>query len=136
MEAKRSIIHQENGLNIAITRVFDTVHYAKAVCDGVFFCWVKSPQNHEGRHNHEPEQVMRYHGFHGEPFCFICGRSQDKLGIKETITVDHIIEIRDGGADEINNTQLLCTACHKLKNWVILYCVKHQDAAQDGVADE
>jgi 5-methylcytosine-specific restriction endonuclease McrA len=79
---------------------------------------------------------MAYHGFNGEPFCFCCGRTAAKLGVKETITVDHIVELRDGGKDEINNTQLLCSACHRIKNWIITYFVKHfeQEASPIGVA--
>lgn len=37
-----------------------------------------------------------------------------KCGDKAT-EVDHIIELAQGGTDEIENLQPLCTACHKAK---------------------
>ena len=41
------------------------------------------------------EKIMVWHGFLGEPFCFMCLRKKNELGIRETLTADHIQELRD-----------------------------------------
>ncbi len=44
------------------------------------------------------------------PFCIRCGRVAN--------LVDHIIEIKDGGAAyDINNLQSMCTSCHNTKTF-------------------
>ena len=49
----------------------------------------------------------------------------DQLGVNETMTRDHIFELVDGGKDELENLQILCSACHKLKLWVKTYITTH-----------
>lgn len=36
--------------------------------------------------------------------------------IKKNLTLDHVIKIADGGADELHNWQLLCVKCHEGKD--------------------
>jgi 5-methylcytosine-specific restriction endonuclease McrA len=52
-------------------------------------------------------------------------RNKNQLGEKETLTIDHIRELDKGGDDALYNMQVLCLACHKLKNWTRLYMNWH-----------
>lgn len=104
-------------------------HYAKEVCNlcGGWLKWIKSPEN-EGKRTktskYSLRNILKFHNKDKE-FCFFCLRTRDELGLNETITIDHIEEISKGGEDELGNLQILCTACHRMKNWLRLYMNWH-----------
>jgi len=105
------------------------IHYGKLRCDlcSKWFKWVPQP-NPEGLRKeaskYSIEQVCKHYKI-DKPFCFFCLRNANQLGFKETLTRDHIAELDKGGKDELYNLQILCTACHKLKNWARLYVNWH-----------
>ena len=74
------------------------------------------------------EKIQKFHDYK-EPFCFFCLRTKNQLGIRETLTADHILELRNSNDsedfDRISNGQILCSACHKLKLWVTTYMNEH-----------
>ena len=73
------------------------------------------------------EKIMEFHKFK-EPFCFLCLRTMNELGIRETLTADHILELRDtmdDDRDRVENGQILCSACHKIKLWLVTYLNEH-----------
>lgn len=35
---------------------------------------------------------------------------------RDNLTIDHIVEVRDGGRDKLKNLQTLCRNCHNKKN--------------------
>jgi len=48
--------------------------------------------------------------------CGRCGDAFHERTLKESDWhCDHIQELRHGGADAFNNTQMLCKRCHKKK---------------------
>jgi len=61
----------------------------------------------------------------GINFCQICLRRKEDLGKSETLEPHHIIQIKDGGLDEISNIQFLCTACHKFVHYQRIYLKEH-----------
>ena len=70
---------------------------------------------------------MEFHKFNF-PFCFMCLRKKEDLGIRETLTADHILELRDTkneDRDRVENGQILCIACHKMKLWLTTYLNEH-----------
>lgn len=74
-----------------------------------------------GSADHSIQDIAEYHDF-TEKRCFFCRRSEDQLHGPETLEADHIKELEnEGGEDRIGNLQILCTACHKLKNHQRLY---------------
>ena len=107
------------------------VHYGKLECEAHgFIRWVPKPENEGTRmktSKYDVPQIMKFHKYSGEAFCFFCLRKYGQLGIKETITVDHIQELSKQGKNGIENLQILCSACHKLKNWARLYMNWHLD---------
>jgi len=111
------------------------VHYGRQDCQhcGRFCSWVRNPDlpvNARGNKK-SPKKVCDFHGIVGDEICFFCLRERDQLGIKETLTVDHIQEIDKGGKDVIENMQVLCSACHKLKNWMRLYNNWHMNGGKE-----
>jgi hypothetical protein len=104
-------------------------HYGKMVCTKCdkWFSWVKHPLRENMRtktSKYSIEQILQHREMK-EVFCWFCLREQERLGSCETMTRDHIQELDKGGKDELNNLQILCSACHKLKNWARLYMNWH-----------
>lgn len=60
-----------------------------------------------------------------EKRCFFCRRKKKHLGKNETLELDHITPLSEGGEDRPENLQVLCTACHKLRHHFELYHFKH-----------
>lgn len=102
----------------------NSIHYGKLKCKdcGKWIKWIKNPEK-QGRtktSKYDLKRIKEHYKFDKE-FCFFCLRERDQLGWDETLTRDHIQELDKGGKDELENIQILCTACHKLKNWMRLY---------------
>lgn len=117
------------GRELEFVETPNCVHYGKLMCPmHGFMKWVRNPKKKEkrGASKFDIRSVLMFHKMPiGKPFCFFCLRNEEQLGAKETLTTDHIIQITDGGSDTIENLQILCTACHRLKNWSITYVNKH-----------
>jgi 5-methylcytosine-specific restriction endonuclease McrA len=116
------------GKDLIFTLIPHSVHYGRLDCPKCgYIKFVKNPIN-EGRRNETSKfdlgAVLNHHKMK-EPICFFCLRNNEQLGIKETLTIDHIQELEKGGKDELENLQILCSACHKLKNWARLYLNWH-----------
>ena len=111
------------GSKLEITLTPNLTHYARLDCKrcNKFIEWMKNPDKKDKRtktSKFKPEQIMKHRSYDGEPFCFFCLRTKKELGKCETITLDHIKELNEGGLDIIDNIQILCSACHKLyMNW-------------------
>lgn len=116
--------------NLKLMLTPETIHYGKWVCGHCngFSHWAKnpdSPRSNSLRVNKKTiKEICDFHGLTKE-ICFFCLRDKKKLGGKETLTIDHIKELDKGGKDQLNNMQVLCSACHKLKNWARLYMNWH-----------
>lgn len=116
---------------VTFTLTPNSVHYGKNECSscGRWIEWVRNPISERNKNplrkmKLSVERVCSFHNF-SVPHCFFCLRTKEKLGVNETLTVDHIEELNDDGKDEIENQQVLCSACHKLKNWSRLYMNWH-----------
>lgn len=107
-------------------------HYGKVMCPNCGFKgWARNPNSSKIGTTSEKrigrKSVLDVCQFHGsnEEFCFLCLRKKEQLGYCETLTIDHIRELsteeENKKLDTLENMQVLCTACHKLKNWVRLY---------------
>jgi len=87
--------------------------------------FVKQENNSKtAERNHTVKDVIKFREFEHE-FCFNCTRTREQLGQKETLEVDHIKEIDDGGEDRPKNLRVLCTKCHKQRNHDKLYIKEH-----------
>ena len=105
----------------------DTIHYGELCC---IFCkrhikWIsRTGRKRQVGSKYTVEEVANFHGF-SKAFCFFCGRDKVSLAKHETLTIDHIIPRSEGGEDKLSNLEILCNACHTLKNWVTIYLRKH-----------
>jgi len=45
--------------------------------------------------------------------CQCCLRSLEKLGDNESLEIHHVVPVKDGGSDKLDNIWILCTTCHK-----------------------
>lgn len=104
-------------------------HYAKKLeKDGTWIKFISKPGNKNNRttsSKHTIQKIMKKREWKEKPFCFFCGRHKDELGYNETLTIDHIKELSNGGEDRVKNLQILCTKCHKQKNHTRTYITWH-----------
>lgn len=67
------------------------------------------------------KDITEHHDF-DEIRCFFCRRSREEVPPTQEFERDHIKELKnEGGEDRLGNLQILCSACHKLKNHQRLY---------------
>jgi 5-methylcytosine-specific restriction endonuclease McrA len=115
---------------LSFTKTDNLTHYGRLDClhCNKWIKWVRNPETKERTREKTSkiniQAILKYHNYK-EEFCFFCLRKKEQLGEKETLTIDHILEINKDGNDEIENLQILCSACHKLKNWSRLYLNWH-----------
>lgn len=122
--------------NIKFSETLKSVHYGRNDCldCGRWMNWVKNPESIRTKSPNRKmklsvEKVCKFHNFK-TIHCFFCQREKEQLGWNETLTVDHIEELDKDGQDEIENQQVLCSACHKLKNWARLYMNWHLNGSE------
>lgn len=116
---------------LILTKTPHSVHYGRLDCRMCFkfHGFARNPDSNRfeskrtGNHA-DIDKVKDYHNM-TIPICFLCLRKKEQLGHSETLTIDHIQELDKGGSDEVWNMQILCSACHKLKNWARLYINWH-----------
>lgn len=119
-----------DGENLKFRERQDTPHYGEMYCGhcNKHCFWVANPlsqKNDSIRVGKKTiQEVCSFHRLKEES-CFFCRRTKKQLGFNETLTVDHIDELDKGGEDKLWNMQVLCSACHKLKNWCRLYMNWH-----------
>ena len=118
-----------NSNNLIFTQTPNLIHYGRMDCGHCkkFSNWVRDPSLPKNPRTSKKtvKEVCLFHGIKGE-ICFFCLRNREQLGIKETLTIDHIQElVGNEGDDALYNMQTLCSACHKLKNWCRLYMHWH-----------
>lgn len=127
--------------NLFQTLTPHSIHYARIDCSSCgFISWARNPESPRNKGTQKlrvgkksVQEVCTFHGFVSDTmenneeniFCFFCLRTKNQLGKCETLTVDHIQELNEGGKDVVENMQVLCSACHKLKNWCRLYMNWH-----------
>ena len=116
--------------HLIFTETPKLIHYGKLDCPKCkkWIKWIKNPKCVKKRtktSKYTIKNIMKFHKFSEEPFCFLCLRTLKQLGEKETLTIDHIKELSKEGINGIENLQILCSACHKLKNWTGLYMNLH-----------
>lgn len=91
-------------------------HYAKRVCPecGTFGGWVPKPENKDKRRDKNTtwRSMWEKRGYR----CGICGATKDDFPVSGQWQLDHIIQLEAGGADEFDNTMMVCTFCHTIKN--------------------
>jgi len=118
-----------NSANLKFILTEQSVHYGKMECGHCkkFSHWISNPNKKTEGLRANKKQVIDICKFHNinKEMCFFCLRGREQLGWSETLTIDHIQELDKGGTDTLENMQVLCSACHKLKNWVRLYMNWH-----------
>ena len=121
---------------LRLTLTPNMVHYGKLDCPRCGFVgWARNPNSPRNKgttllrtgYRLTVEKIMKFHDFK-KPFCFMCLRRKEDLGIRETLTADHILELKDSDDEErdrVGNGQILCSACHKMKLWLTTYLHEH-----------
>ena len=107
--------------NLRVVERPDTPHYGEYKCNECnrWVAWCKKPD--QKRSIAVIKNTKKRAGYR----CWFCGRHKSELGTNETVTTDHKIELNEGGKDDLDNTECLCFACHKLKLWVRTYVNNH-----------
>jgi len=121
----------EKEVEVKIEKTEKGPHYAKIVCNecGNFIKWLPKPENMKikriySRNKNLIKRICEEKGYK-EPFCFFCGRKKEELPPGTFLTIDHILPLKDGGKDSLENMQILCSMCHSLKNLLSVYVKEH-----------
>lgn len=121
--------------NLVFEKTQNTVHYGKIKCAdcGRLQKWVSDPNSNDqhNKRNTEIEDILKQREFE-DAFCFWCTRKREELGYNETLEVDHIRELSDGGEDKASNCRIVCTKCHKQRNHDKLYVKEHLQKFYEG----
>ncbi len=97
-------------------------HYAKWVCGscGKWNDWVRKPSDDASKYR-RPAAHRKLVAKFGRGYCEMCMRQENELRDEDTLEGHHSIEFKDGGEPTRENTWILCTACHRLVNWMRTY---------------
>ena len=92
------------------------VHTAGAWCGdcGGFIKWLGNGKNMNKRKDKNAKWRKQWHDINPIYKCAVCGITEKEL--RWQWQCDHIIPLNDGGLDEFENTQMLCTFCHNYKH--------------------
>ena len=92
------------------------IHYGKLQCSkcGANNGWIKKPENENKRTDKNTKWRLMWK--EKGVFCAICGVTEEDFPVSGQWQVDHIRQIIDGGEDVFENTMMLCTFCHTIKN--------------------
>lgn len=87
-------------------------HYAKIVCLECdrFHKWEGKPEGTPKRRKNQAKLLERY----SKGFCELCLRQSNQIPLPQVLEAHHVIPVTDGGSDDRDNIQIVCTACHKL----------------------
>jgi len=97
-------------------------HHGRLVCNHCnrFIKWIPKPKeekNGDPRAEVSKKLVSQY----SKGFCEICLRKHDELPSPQTLEGHHIVQVKDGGTDDRDNIQIVCTACHRWIHWQRTY---------------
>jgi 5-methylcytosine-specific restriction endonuclease McrA len=78
------------------------------------FSWIIPPEksNRKGRNNLQKKKLRLKLAKKYGCCCYICKREVPF----ESLTIDHIIRVRDGGSWNIDNLRLACSSCNYNRN--------------------
>lgn len=88
-------------------------HFAKGTCPScAWWKWITAPKN-EGKRNDANLKHRKQWKQKGDFVCAFCT-------VKEADNIlfhcDHVLPLNHGGEDVFENTMMLCTCCHEIKN--------------------
>ncbi len=88
-------------------------HYAQVKCKDCkrHVQWVSKPDSEKTRRPQAHRDLVKRYS---RGYCEVCGTRKEDLPAGQAMEANHIIEFKNGGSDERENIQILCTACHKL----------------------
>jgi len=117
-------------LSEQVTYVFDKEYYGDCTCGNSTIrfgyiagnnslnvycdhCWGKYPKSlsklkSSKRRNDKHQYFADHQREANRHFCEVC------LANKYPLQVHHIIEVKDGGSDDVENLSLLCDPCHTI----------------------
>ena len=91
-------------------------HYARMECEDCrrWHSFVKKPENEGKRRdkNKKWRKMWQEIGF----VCVICGATTEEYKHSSQWEIDHKVPLGEEGEDVFENTMVLCTFCHSIKN--------------------
>lgn len=93
----------------------ETQHYGCIRCPVHGFLWISKPTESKRSRRRNNADLRRLIPSEKNSYCWFCLRSEAHLnGLRPSVVlqVHHIIEVQEGGTDELPNLQLLCAECH------------------------
>ena len=97
----------------------DKVHYGRLFCPvcGHHAKWVGKPSDEPTKYK-RPKNTTNLARV---GYCELCLRNRDQLPKRTTLEGHHVIAVDNGGTNDERNIWTLCTACHRLVEWMRRY---------------
>lgn len=92
-------------------------HYAALICAdcGRHQRWLPKPGNEKVRRPAAHRALVQKYS---PGYCELCLRTEAALPANQVLEAHHIREYQDDGPADRTNIWIVCTACHKLIDWV------------------
>jgi 5-methylcytosine-specific restriction endonuclease McrA len=111
---------------LTTTLTISGIHHARVDCANPF-CqrfveWLPKPDNERVRRPASQRDLVRKYS---KGYCEICLILEPYIPKGEELEAQHIIEYQDGGTNDRENIQIVCTRCHRMIHWMRTYVVDH-----------
>lgn len=93
----------------------DTRHYGEIRCPIHGHQWIAKPENEKRPRRKANRKLLPLIDEDRRDWCWSCLRTSSLLSELQPsleLQVHHVIEVADGGTDELCNLQVLCEECH------------------------
>lgn len=103
--------------NLIETELSEGPHYGREDCEDCkrFLRWLPKPDTEKAKRPAAHRDLVQKFS---DGYCEMCLICEDNLPPRQTFEGHHIVEYQDGGGDNRENVQILCTKCHKLVHWI------------------
>lgn len=93
----------------------DTTHYGEIRCAVHGHEWIRKPENERKPRRKANRKLLELFPADRRDFCWCCLRSASTLAMLTPslqLEVHHVVEVVDGGSNDLINLQVLCNECH------------------------
>jgi 5-methylcytosine-specific restriction endonuclease McrA len=123
------------GVECALNLRPDTPHHGEIRCPDHGHFWIPRPAEEKKKKRKVNSALTATLPKGRQHFCWACLRERPVLAALRPsigLEVHHIIEVADGGSDDLENLMLLCSECHAEVHRRREAFSRYQDVLQDG----
>lgn len=115
MDAPTHLPCPKCGIRLEFTLRPETQHYGCVRCPNHGFLWISKPDEDRKPRRRSNKELRPLLPADRRDYCWNCRRHEQHLHLLRpsvVLQVHHVIEVEEGGTDDLANLQLLCAECH------------------------